>query len=131
MDLPRGTVRSYSAQTKTGIQSSCLARLQYPIKALERTIDTFNLSCLRDANPAPPSQLDQLADDAVFNFLGTVHEVGAPPGVLGSAGGLPRRSIVLQNAIELTGALSSYSPESGKSVLVLTGGKHKAQLHSG
>ena len=43
-------------------------------------------------------QLDQLADDVVFNVLGTIHVVATPPRVLGSAGGLPRSSIVLQNA---------------------------------
>ena len=121
--LPRGVVRNYSSGPKTGIRAPCFIRRAFPLKKLDRTLVGFALSCLRDASPLAPEQLEQAAMDTIFNFMGVVHSGGEAPSPTQT--GLPRRQVVLQNAafhvaIDFTGDMSSYKPEVGSSVLVMS-----------
>ena len=96
---------------------------QFALKKLDRTLVGFALSCLRDASPLGPDQLEQAPLDTIFNFMGTVHSGGeAPPPTLT---GLARRQVVLQNgdfhvAMDFVGDLSSYKPQIGSNVLVMS-----------
>ena len=96
---------------------------QFALKKLDRTLVGFALSCLRDASPWGPDQLEQAPLDTIFNFMGTVHSGGeAPPPTLT---GLARRQVVLQTgdfhvAMDFVGDLSSYKPQIGSNVLVMS-----------
>ena len=82
-DLPRGVVRQHMAAERTGIRAGVFIKLQFPLKKMGRSQESFQLSCLRDAAPVPPGALEQVASDAIVNVAGIVHSVGLlPPGYL-------------------------------------------------
>ena len=123
IEIPRGCVKPYTGSEKTGIKSSFFARCAYKNDSLVRSQQAFPTHTLADHDVVHGDNLQQVADDVLFNIIGVVHSGGAPPAkARGKA--LPRRTVELFDkdwlvTLDLVGDLAAVELAPNANVVIV------------